>query len=159
MNRKLNKKRSFLVEFPSFEDLHKTYNPGNASINAPAFGLSESPSSSPSPSSFKYLVKDEMNPKYSTEALLELLQSLSLKSKWVPDGQQQQCCCCCQLFTLLTRKHHCRTCGRIICATCMKTISIGKSLVDFKLCLECHHDISVVAKIPSNSLLAVDSNE
>ncbi|TMW62565.1 hypothetical protein Poli38472_005183 [Pythium oligandrum] len=39
-------------------------------------------------------------------------------SSWVQDDAVNACFKCHAIFTLLLRKHHCRACGRIFCATC-----------------------------------------
>ncbi|KAH7066336.1 FYVE zinc finger-domain-containing protein [Paraphoma chrysanthemicola] len=37
---------------------------------------------------------------------------------WQPDAEVSQCPVCSRNFTFLYRKHHCRKCGRVVCATC-----------------------------------------
>ena len=37
---------------------------------------------------------------------------------WVPDSHVTMCQDCCVPFTLTCRRHHCRACGRVLCATC-----------------------------------------
>lgn len=37
---------------------------------------------------------------------------------WIPDSHVTMCQDCCVLFTLTCRRHHCRACGRVLCATC-----------------------------------------
>ncbi|KAF2822636.1 FYVE-domain-containing protein [Ophiobolus disseminans] len=37
---------------------------------------------------------------------------------WQPDADVSQCPVCGRSFTFLYRKHHCRKCGRVVCATC-----------------------------------------
>ncbi|KAF1944972.1 hypothetical protein EJ02DRAFT_73550 [Clathrospora elynae] len=37
---------------------------------------------------------------------------------WQPDGEVAQCPVCGRHFTFLFRKHHCRKCGRVVCASC-----------------------------------------
>lgn len=37
---------------------------------------------------------------------------------WQPDAEVSQCPVCGKNFTFLYRKHHCRKCGRVVCATC-----------------------------------------
>jgi len=43
------------------------------------------------------------------------------KGHWVRDEAVTQCLICTQSFTLLIRKHHCRSCGKIFCDDCTKT--------------------------------------
>lgn len=38
--------------------------------------------------------------------------------KWQPDAEVSKCPVCEQEFTFLFRKHHCRKCGRVVCAQC-----------------------------------------
>lgn len=38
--------------------------------------------------------------------------------KWIPDEEVQECPICQRKFGSTTRKHHCRACGRVVCAVC-----------------------------------------
>ncbi|XP_075297789.1 LOW QUALITY PROTEIN: lateral signaling target protein 2 homolog [Opisthocomus hoazin] len=38
--------------------------------------------------------------------------------EWVPDSRCSHCSACRSPFTLLRRRHHCRSCGKIFCARC-----------------------------------------
>ena len=40
------------------------------------------------------------------------------KEKWMDDSKAQSCSLCGTPFTLSVRRHHCRHCGLIYCATC-----------------------------------------
>lgn len=50
------------------------------------------------------------------------------KMNWVRDEETTHCMCCKRsLFTMLTRRHHCRRCGRVVCHTCStKRLTIPK---------------------------------
>ncbi|KAI9264771.1 hypothetical protein BY458DRAFT_513934 [Sporodiniella umbellata] len=48
------------------------------------------------------------------------------KEFWMPDEQCKECYKCRKVFTLLRRKHHCRTCGQIFCSSCASHIVSGK---------------------------------
>ncbi|KAI8985292.1 hypothetical protein BDB01DRAFT_108497 [Pilobolus umbonatus] len=48
------------------------------------------------------------------------------KEFWMPDEQCKECYKCRKPFTLLRRKHHCRTCGQIFCGKCASHIISGK---------------------------------
>lgn len=37
---------------------------------------------------------------------------------WIPDARVQRCFACNVEFSMFRRKHHCRSCGRIFCASC-----------------------------------------
>lgn len=39
-------------------------------------------------------------------------------AEWETDGTTSSCRVCSSSFTLLRRKHHCRYCGRLVCASC-----------------------------------------
>jgi len=43
------------------------------------------------------------------------------KGHWLPDDAVDRCLICSQNFTLVVRKHHCRSCGKIFCDDCTKT--------------------------------------
>lgn len=42
----------------------------------------------------------------------------STPSTWIPDERVQRCFGCGASFSTFRRKHHCRSCGRIFCASC-----------------------------------------
>uniref|UniRef100_A0A8C5IM24 FYVE-type domain-containing protein n=1 Tax=Junco hyemalis TaxID=40217 RepID=A0A8C5IM24_JUNHY len=44
--------------------------------------------------------------------------------EWVPDSTCSQCSACRSPFTLLRRRHHCRSCGRIFCARCSPNTAV-----------------------------------
>ena len=41
-----------------------------------------------------------------------------LPYSWIPDERCKKCTLCNIDFSLLNRKHHCRSCGKIYCSTC-----------------------------------------
>ena len=65
-------------------------------------------------------------------------------SVWVPDSRATNCYNCKTIFGLLTRKHHCRICGRIFCYACSNNSAVPVSYLDkwdgtkVKMCDECH---------------------
>eukprot|EP00013_Stygamoeba_regulata_P007642 CAMPEP_0177642866 /NCGR_PEP_ID=MMETSP0447-20121125/7847_1 /TAXON_ID=0 /ORGANISM="Stygamoeba regulata, Strain BSH-02190019" /LENGTH=1254 /DNA_ID=CAMNT_0019145117 /DNA_START=57 /DNA_END=3822 /DNA_ORIENTATION=+ len=50
--------------------------------------------------------------------LRRLLQSICNEPAWLPDSLAPQCQLCGVKFTLATRRHHCRYCGRVVCSKC-----------------------------------------
>jgi len=40
------------------------------------------------------------------------------KSLWMPDKKSNKCQLCCILFNYTNRKHHCRSCGTLVCTAC-----------------------------------------
>ena len=37
---------------------------------------------------------------------------------WIPDQRVTMCQLCGEEFTLVTRRHHCRACGKVVCSSC-----------------------------------------
>ncbi|KAL0090125.1 hypothetical protein J3Q64DRAFT_1879354, partial [Phycomyces blakesleeanus] len=58
--------------------------------------------------------------------LARLRGQKSDKEFWMPDEQCKECYKCRKPFTLLRRRHHCRTCGQIFCAKCASHVVPGK---------------------------------
>lgn len=50
------------------------------------------------------------------------------KAHWIKDVEATHCMCCKKsVFTMLTRRHHCRRCGRVVCHSCStKRLTIPK---------------------------------
>jgi len=46
------------------------------------------------------------------------MSTLKLAPLWKPDAQAKECSGCFQQFNLITRRHHCRSCGSCICGSC-----------------------------------------
>lgn len=43
---------------------------------------------------------------------------LKVKPEWIADAEMTTCMLCCSKFTFILRRHHCRSCGRLLCAHC-----------------------------------------
>eukprot|EP01105_Mastigella_eilhardi_P019332 TRINITY_DN453_c2_g1_i2.p1 TRINITY_DN453_c2_g1~~TRINITY_DN453_c2_g1_i2.p1 ORF type:complete len:448 (+),score=88.74 TRINITY_DN453_c2_g1_i2:858-2201(+) len=54
---------------------------------------------------------------------------------WIPDNKSTNCMICGVEFTLITRRHHCRNCGKIICGRCCSKRVLDKS--DVLVCTFC----------------------
>lgn len=63
------------------------------------------------------------------------------KANWIKDEEASYCMCCKRsVFTMLTRRHHCRRCGRVVCHTCStKRLCIPKLYADIpvRVCDDC----------------------
>lgn len=63
------------------------------------------------------------------------------RCNWIRDEEATHCMCCKRsVFTMLTRRHHCRRCGRVICHSCsMKRMGIPKLYADVmvRVCDDC----------------------
>ncbi len=60
---------------------------------------------------------------------------------WVPDDASNNCCCCNNEFTVLNRKHHCRSCGNLVCKSCSKHKKLLTNIdkkKPVKICNLCH---------------------
>ncbi|XP_051487094.1 lateral signaling target protein 2 homolog [Apus apus] len=59
--------------------------------------------------------------------------------EWVPDSRCSQCSACRSPFTLLRRRHHCRSCGKIFCARCSPHTAALPHLGQLKPVRVCTH--------------------
>jgi hypothetical protein len=58
--------------------------------------------------------------------------------RWVPDDQVSTCMVCNETrFSLFIRRHHCRSCGKVICYECSEFHLDGKAMIRF--CVSCLH--------------------
>lgn len=71
----------------------------------------------------------------------------SIAPVWIPDKLLKNCMLCDVKFTTITRRHHCRKCGKLVCGSCSgkkyKLENIGKVC---RVCDECYDDLSGVKK-------------
>ncbi|KAK6484287.1 zinc finger FYVE domain-containing protein 9-like isoform X1 [Huso huso] len=59
---------------------------------------------------------------------------------WVPDSQAPICMKCEAKFTFTKRRHHCRACGKVFCATCcsLKCRLVYMDRKEARVCITCH---------------------
>mmetsp|Transcript_29671 Transcript_29671/g.38255 ORF Transcript_29671/g.38255 Transcript_29671/m.38255 type:complete len:966 (+) Transcript_29671:115-3012(+) len=50
----------------------------------------------------------------------DMLGSICAPQSWVPDNMFDACMSCDKPFGFLTRRHHCRHCGRLVCKQCQR---------------------------------------
>ena len=62
---------------------------------------------------------------------------------WVPDSVAAACALCLQPFTLTTRRHHCRACGRVWCVFCHVCGSLSLTPCSTS-CQTCSPEMAVV---------------
>jgi hypothetical protein len=59
---------------------------------------------------------------------------------WVPDDATERCLICRTLFTFINRRHHCRSCGRVVCSACSpKKAQLGEMYLQ-RVCNVCHEE-------------------
>jgi len=63
---------------------------------------------------------------------------------WVMEEDIHSCLCCQKAFSTVTRKHHCRSCGSLICKDCSThTMIIGFSALKTQIvCKSCNPNVS-----------------
>ena len=58
---------------------------------------------------------------------------------WIEDNAISECFLCGTQFSMTTRKHHCRSCGQIICSECcLKRIELPGHKKLKKVCDDCY---------------------
>ncbi|XP_055007610.1 zinc finger FYVE domain-containing protein 9 isoform X3 [Boleophthalmus pectinirostris] len=68
---------------------------------------------------------------------------------WVPDSQAPVCMKCDVKFTFTKRRHHCRACGKVFCASCcsLKCRLLYMDRKEARVCVTCH---STLTSAPSS---------
>ncbi|XP_005107726.1 uncharacterized protein LOC101855213 isoform X2 [Aplysia californica] len=63
---------------------------------------------------------------------------------WIPDAEAPACMLCQAKFTMWKRRHHCRACGKVLCATCcsQKAFLPYMENKEARVCVECHDQIN-----------------
>ncbi|XP_063784032.1 lateral signaling target protein 2 homolog isoform X2 [Pseudophryne corroboree] len=70
------------------------------------------------------------------------IKAVDVTPAWVPDSASSLCMSCCAPFTLLRRRHHCRSCGKIFCSRCSSyTTSVPHvhNSQPVRVCSHCFH--------------------
>ncbi|TMW64267.1 hypothetical protein Poli38472_012889 [Pythium oligandrum] len=78
-------------------------------------------SDSVSPGVKSLAMRMAMDMVYLQRAVQHLLfqpSTLVKKKEWVSDNERSNCSLCVQSFGMLKRRHHCRVCGEVVCASC-----------------------------------------
>lgn len=63
----------------------------------------------------------------------------TFKPEWLPDEFTQSCMLCNENFTLIKRRHHCRSCGKIFCSQCcnIKAKLLYLNNAEERICIHC----------------------
>lgn len=86
----------------------------------------------------------------SNYGLFQMPKEIPIKAKWIPDGDTNHCMSCKrQKFSLLTRRHHCRRCGRVVCSSCSQNrVQLEEVYNDMmvRVCLDCYQQMGAEKK-------------
>nr|CCA15055.1 conserved hypothetical protein [Albugo laibachii Nc14] len=63
--------------------------------------------------------------------------ALAQKNDWVQDVDRSKCRNCLQSFSILKRRHHCRVCGEVLCASCTSFKVMHLDGLKVRVCKEC----------------------
>nr|XP_023672958.1 pleckstrin homology domain-containing family F member 1 [Paramormyrops kingsleyae] len=63
-----------------------------------------------------------------------------LAAAWIPDKASAICMRCCSKFSMRHRRHHCRQCGFVVCATCSRSRYVLRHISQkpVRVCQLCH---------------------
>jgi uncharacterized protein YbaR (Trm112 family) len=111
----------------------------------------------------EYLEVAETLPRTSEMNLLSQDMSLLRPQPWIPDTDVLACQSCNRPFSFFHRRHHCRLCGKIFCATCSdKRLNLENILTDLRisphlqglarLCQPCYNELSARQSDSNTSL-------
>lgn len=85
------------------------------------------------------------------------------KAHWIKDNEATHCMCCKKsVFTMLTRRHHCRRCGRVICHTCStKRITIPKLYENIlvRVCNDCARQTEEAQKLNPDNVASTSTEK
>ncbi|GAA5855583.1 hypothetical protein JCM8547_001605 [Rhodosporidiobolus lusitaniae] len=91
--------------------------------------------------------KGRESPKPSAEGALRGVRSTGMaKNLWMGDETTKECSTCQKKFSIFNRRHHCRLCGHIFCASCTPHFVPGTG----RVCLSCFSSRSArLANLPA----------
>ncbi|EQC34676.1 hypothetical protein SDRG_07994 [Saprolegnia diclina VS20] len=67
------------------------------------------------------------------------VKSLVAESQWIKDDDRPSCLQCDAEFTTFRRRHHCRTCGEVVCAACssIHIVALARGPMKIRMCAKC----------------------
>jgi hypothetical protein len=65
------------------------------------------------------------------------LAHLTGGAAWAPDRDARDCSLCAAAFGLVTRRHHCRACGQVVCAECSPARVLLGGAKPERVCVRC----------------------
>ncbi|CAI2342850.1 unnamed protein product [Caenorhabditis sp. 36 PRJEB53466] len=98
--------------------------------------------------------EDSLTPRRERRLTESELQLGKTSPYWIPDSECPNCMLCNARFTLITRRHHCRACGRVLCGSCCNEKALleylqeaGKKPQAVRVCKPCS---SMLARIEAH---------
>ncbi|GMF28351.1 unnamed protein product [Phytophthora lilii] len=72
------------------------------------------------------------------------------RAEWVADDARKACAVCVKPFALRRRKHHCRHCGEVVCASCApaREVDMDASTSNVRICTACVVQARVGSQTP-----------
>lgn len=90
--------------------------------------------------------------KYLTESERQLGKK---KPIWIDDKETLSCMLCCIKFTVFVRRHHCRCCGRVLCARCTTQKSplsyVNNPKKEYRVCDPCFETLKRIEESEKNT--------
>ncbi|XP_011502694.1 PREDICTED: zinc finger FYVE domain-containing protein 26 [Ceratosolen solmsi marchali] len=85
------------------------------------------------------LISSLDNENHNSEFIMPI--NVPTKEKWIPNDKARECSSCKGvIFSMFNRRHHCRRCGRVVCAACsqqrMQVLGYPKSML-VRVCDDC----------------------
>eukprot|EP00742_Colponemidia_sp_Colp-10_P001555 GILJ01001672.1.p1 GENE.GILJ01001672.1~~GILJ01001672.1.p1 ORF type:complete len:367 (-),score=52.70 GILJ01001672.1:194-1294(-) len=71
---------------------------------------------------------------------------------WIPDDAVVACQCCSKKFTVFFRRHHCRSCGHVVCGSCSdQKVSLPERGIqeEVRVCVTCYGAKKPSAPLPA----------
>ncbi|XP_020842978.1 FYVE and coiled-coil domain-containing protein 1 isoform X2 [Phascolarctos cinereus] len=91
---------------------------------------------------------------------LEFQQKLSAEERWLGDTEVNHCLDCKREFSWMTRRHHCRICGRIFCYYCCNNyVTAKRSGKKERCCRACFRKYTEGSGSPDSSGSATSQGE
>ena len=85
-----------------------------------------------------------------------------LKMVWMKNNESDCCLVCARKWSLLLRRHHCRACGRLVCADCSKgkVMNEKTSLLE-RCCSDCitQKQTNVVFERNASIIIGIDNDD
>lgn len=85
--------------------------------------------------------------------------------EWLPDQEADACMACESLFTIIKRRHHCRSCGKIFCGDCcrLKAKILYLDNQEARVCNNCYNLIESIlantAEVYNSSVIGTNQSD